>query len=77
MERMIGVGLLGIFGYLLRGALLSLVILQTACTLLAGPKEVGSTKDGWYAKFPTGVDFGMSANLVDTVENKRGIVPSK
>lgn len=52
------------------------VMYLSGCATLAGVKSYESTKDGSRWEFVSGFDFGVSANAVDTVEDRRGIKPS-
>ena len=47
------------------------------CSTLLGIKSYESTKDGSKVEFITGYDFGLQANGIDTVEDRRGIKPSE
>lgn len=58
-----------------------ILIYGTGCAAIIGVKsyESGTGKDGvsyqrW--AFTQGLDFGVSANAVDSVKNSRGISPS-
>jgi hypothetical protein len=44
----------------------------TSCGMITGVKKI-KTAGGTEIDFATGFDFGMSANAVDRVDNRRGI----
>lgn len=46
----------------------------TGCGMLLGVKEI-KTGGGTQIKFATGFDFGVAANAIDTVDDRRGIKP--